>query len=347
MSTRNSTICLKNHFQKVFSLCAVVLLISGCVIPRERVVVNETPPLPVNRVTEHFPSWLYRLAEGDVLEILYLPTPNVSSSPYRLQIKDQIDVEFTFHPEMNRTVRVRPDGMISIPRKPDVKVAGLTADETRHLLKKVYSDLLKDPDITVTVRDFNVKLDEMQRTFASAALGQARAVSIRPDGHISLPLITDMPAAGMTVPQLTEAVNKRYAGILPDTDVSVILREVVGNLVFVDGEVNRPGAFTVRGPTSVQHAIALAGGTRPTGEPRTVLVVSRGPDGRFLSRTTDLTKMTSASDFMLGRNDLIFVPRSTIARADLWVDQNIRQLLMFTGWSLGVQADLGRTSITR
>ncbi len=347
MSTEDSPKYLKIHLRRVFAFCAVVLFMGGCVIPRERAVVNEAPPLPINRVTEHFPSSLYRLAEGDVLEVLYLPTPTISNTPYRLQIKDQIDIEFSFHPEMNRTVRVRPDGMISIPRKHDVKVAGLTADETSSMLKKVYSDLLKDPDITVTVRDFNVKLDEMQRTFASAALGQARAVSIRPDGRISLPLIPDMPAADMTVPQLTKEINKRYAGMLPDTNVSVILREVVGNIVFVDGEVSRPGAFTVRGPTSVQQAIALAGGTRPTAEPRTVLVVSRAPDGKFISRTTDLSKMTSASDFMLGRNDLIFVPRSTIARADLWVDQNIRQLLMFTGWSLGVTADLGRVSTTR
>lgn len=347
MSTQNSPRHLKIHLRRVFAFCAVALFMSGCVIPKERAVVNEAPPLAINRVTAQFPSSLYRLAEGDVLEILYLPTPTVSSAPYRLQIKDQIDIEFTFHPEMNRTVRVRPDGMISIPRKHDVKVAGLTADETSNLLKKTYSDLLKDPDITVTVRDFNVKLDEMQRAFASAALGQARAVSIRPDGRISLPLIPDIPAADLTVPQLTEAVNKRYASLLPDTNVSVILREVVGNIVFVDGEVSRPGAFTVRGPTSVQQAIALAGGTRPTAEPRTVLVVSRAPDGKFIARTTDLSKMTSASDFMLGRNDLIFVPRSTIARADLWVDQNIRQLLMFTGWSLGVSADLGRVSTTR
>jgi protein involved in polysaccharide export with SLBB domain len=347
MRMQNSPKHLKIRLRRVFAFCAVALFIGGCVIPRERAVVNETPPLEINRVTEHFPSSLYRLAEGDVLEVLYLPTPTISDAPYRLQIKDQIDIEFAFHPEMNRTVRVRPDGKISIPRKDDVKVAGLTADETRNILKKVYSDLLKDPDITVTVRDFNVRLDEMQRTFASAALGQARAVSIRPDGHISLPLIPDMPAANLTVPDLTQLVNKRYAGILPDTNVSVILREVVGNIVFVDGEVNRPGAFTVRGPTTVQHAVALAGGTRPTAENRTILVVSKGPDGKFISRTTDLSKMTSASDFMVGRNDLIFVPRSTIARADLWVDQNIRQLLMFTGWSLGVSADLGRVSTTR
>jgi len=122
------------------------------------------------------------------------------------------------------------------------------------------------------------------------------------------------------------------------------LREIVGNLVFVDGEVARPGVFNVKGPITVQHAIALAGGTKETAEPRTVLVVSKGPDGKFIARTTDLTKMTSASDYVLNRNDLVYVSMSTIARADVWVDQNIRKLLIFTGWNLGINADLGRTT---
>jgi polysaccharide export outer membrane protein len=323
------------------------LIIGGCVITRERAVVNETPPELANRITQHFPSDLYKLAEGDILEVHYQTAPQVSHAAYKLQVKDQVDVEFTFHPEMNRTARVRPDGRISIPRKPDVAVAGMTADEVRAMLKKTYSDLLRDPDITVNVRDFNVKLDEMLRGLGSAQFGQARPVAIGPDGHIALPLIPDMAAAGKTLPQLSADMNRRYASLMPNTSVSVMLREVVGNLVCVDGEVNRPGGFTVRGPTTVQQAIALAGGTRPTGEPRTVLVVSKGRDGRFLSRTTDLTRMTSTSDYMLGRNDLVFVPRSTIARANVWVDQNIRQLLLFQGWNVGFQGDLGRTSITR
>ena len=86
-----------------------------------------------------------------MLEVLYLPTPTISDAPYRLQIKDQIDIEFAFHPEMNRTVRVRPDGKISIPRKDDVKVAGLTADETSNLLKKtirIFSRIRISPSLS-------------------------------------------------------------------------------------------------------------------------------------------------------------------------------------------------------
>lgn len=322
----------------------VLMMLGGCVIPRHRGIVNETPPMLASKVTQHFPASLYRLAAGDVVEMLYLTIPGVTPGPYRLQVKDSLDIEFTFHPEMNRTVRVRPDGKISIPRKTDLSAVGKTADELKQTLQKTYADLLRDPDITVTVREFNAKLDEIQRAMSTAPYGQARLVTIRPDGAVSAPLIQDLRAEGLTIPEFTNVVNAKYRAIIPEMKVSVLLREIVGNLVFVDGEVARPGVFNIKGPITVQHAIALAGGTKETAEPRTILVVSKGPDGKFIARTTDLTKMTSASDYVLNRNDLVYVPMSTIARADVWVDQNIRKLLIFTGWNLGINADLGRTT---
>lgn len=337
----------KLSLRTVAALTALVVTVGGCVIPRQRGVVNEVPHTPVNRPTEHFPTHLYRLAAGDVLELLYLTIPGVTPSPYKLAVRDLIDVEFAQHPELNRSVRIRPDGKISVPRRPAVAVAGMTTDQVSSMLQKKYSDLLQDPEITVTVREFNGKLDELQKAITTAPNGQARVVAIAPDGHMALPLIPDIRAEGATVPELTQLVNKRYAGMMPDMRVSIILKEVMGNLIFVDGEVRRPGVFNVRGPTTVQHAIALAGGMRETAEPRTVLIVSKGPDGKFLARTTDLTKMTSASDYCLNRNDLVYVPMSTIARADVWVDQNIRRILLFTGWSIGINTDLGRTVSSR
>ena len=86
-------------------------------IPHHRGAVSETPTPIVNRVTQFFPSSLYRLSEGDVLEFLYLTIPGAPTPPYKLQIKDQIDIEFTFHPEMNRTVRVGRDGEPAFPAK--------------------------------------------------------------------------------------------------------------------------------------------------------------------------------------------------------------------------------------
>jgi protein involved in polysaccharide export with SLBB domain len=344
MRTQQSQSMIGVSIRRAVIVPLVIIMLGGCVIPRHRGVVNETPPMLASQVTQHFPSSLYRLAAGDVVELLYLTIPGVTAGPYRLQVKDSLDIEFTFHPEMNRTVRVRPDGRISIPRKTDVSVVGKTADELKLTLQKIYADLLRDPDITVTVREFNAKLDEIQRAMSTAPYGQARLVTIRPDGAVSAPLIQDLRAEGLTVPEFTNIVNDKYRAIIPEMKVSVLLREIVGNLVFVDGEVARPGVFNVKGPITVQHALALAGGTKETAEPRTVLVVSKGPDGKFIARTTDLTKVTSATDYVLNRHDLVYVPMSTIARADVWVDQNIRKLLIFTGWNLGITTDLGRTT---
>lgn len=322
----------------------VVAATAGCVIPQQRVVVNETPACIAQKVTEHFPTSLYRLATGDILEVLYLTIPAVTDQPYRLSVRDQIDIEFAFHPEMNRTVRVRPDGKVSVPRKNDVYVAGLTADEVKKKLTSVYADLLKQPDITVTVREFNARLAEVQRAIATAPYGQARLITIRPDGHISLPLITDLRAEGRTVGDLTNEVNARYKKLIGDINVSVLLREVIGNLVFVDGEVSTPGVHNVKGPVTLQQAIALSGGLKDTAEPRTVLVVSRAPDGKFISRTADLAALSSTTDYYLGRGDLVYVPKSRIARANVWVDQNISKLLLFTGWNVGINADYGRVT---
>jgi len=334
-------------FPGFLAVALSVLLMTGCVAPRHRGVVGELPPKLSTRITQQFPCSLYRLAAGDILEILYLTIPGVTKSPYKLSVRDQLDLEFTYHPELNRTVRVRPDGKISIPRKGDFSVAGKTSEEIRAGLRKVYADLLKDPDITVTVREFNAKLEELQRAIATAPYGQARLVTVAPDGNLAVPFLADVKAQGLTVPQLTDALNKNYSELISDMKVSVLLREVAGNLIFVDGQVNRPGVFNVKGPTTVQHAIALAGGTKDTAEPRTVLVVSRGPDGKFLSRTTDLTRMTSASDYVINQGDLVYVPLSTIARADIWVDQNLKKILLFQGWSVGIDADFGRTTINR
>jgi polysaccharide biosynthesis/export protein PslD len=317
-----------------------LLLLSGCIIRKERKFL-ENGPIARQQTTEFFPTSFYHLAPGDVLEVLYLTIPGPTSTVYRLQVKDLIDVEFTFHPEMNRSVRVRPDGRISIPRKDDVIVAGMTPDEVKRMLRSKYADLLRDPDITVTVREFNAKLDELQKAITTAPFGQARVITIRPDGEITLPLLADLQAEGLTLPEINQAVNRAYSQIIPEMNVSVILKEVAGNLIFVDGEVEKPGVYTGKGPTTLLQAIAMAGGLKDTAELRTVLVVSKGAGGKFVVRTANLTQMNASQDFALARNDLVFVPKSLITSADIWVDQYIKKLLLFQGWSFGFSYDFG------
>lgn len=121
-----------------------------------------------------------------------------------MQPKNTIEVEFAFHPEMNRTVRVRTDGRIGIPRKNDISVAGNIAEEVKKDLTSVYADLLRDAEITVTIRQFNTKMEELLRAMSQPTDGQAKLVTILPDGQISLPLVQDMGAEGLTVPEVAQ-----------------------------------------------------------------------------------------------------------------------------------------------
>jgi polysaccharide export outer membrane protein len=127
-------------------------------------------------------------------------------------------------------------------------------------------------------------------------------------------------------------------------NISVLLRDVVGNLIYVDGEVDKPGVFTMKGPVTVQQAIAMAGGAKNTSEPRSVLVIKKGPGGAYVPKMVDLTNITAGTDYHLTKDDLVHVPKSLIARADVWVDQNIKQLLLFNGWSFGLSSNAGRQS---
>jgi polysaccharide export outer membrane protein len=106
----------------------------------------------------------------------------------------------------------------------------------------------------------------------------SRVVPVRPDGHISLPLLGDVRAEGMTPIELREVLTQRYVKYMPAPEVSVIVVEVRSFKVSVIGEVLRPGRFELKSATTALDAIALAGGFSPFAS-RTRVVILR-PDGK-------------------------------------------------------------------
>lgn len=85
-------------------------------------------------------------------------------------------------------------------------------------------------------------------------------VVIRPDGMISLPLIGDVKAAGLTAEQLAKEITKRYKEYKENPAVSVSVSAVNSYSVFVMGEVNAPGKYPLKSYATVLQAISLAGG---------------------------------------------------------------------------------------
>ena len=88
----------------------------------------------------------------------------------------------------------------------------------------------------------------------------SKQVVIRPDGKVSLPLIGDAPAAGLTADQLAEEIEERYKAFKENPAVSVNVIEVNSYYVFVVGEVNSPGKLQMKSYTTILQAVSLAGG---------------------------------------------------------------------------------------
>ena len=78
----------------------------------------------------------------------------VTAERYRLQPGDVLEVQFRYSPEFNQTVSVQPDGYISLEIGGDLKVAGLTVEQTREAILKRASTRLQDPVATIVLKEF-------------------------------------------------------------------------------------------------------------------------------------------------------------------------------------------------
>lgn len=137
----------------------------------------------------------------------------------------------------------------------------------------------------------------------------SREVPVRPDGMISLPLLNDVRAAGLTPMQLREALIRRMTEYMPAPEVSVIVQEVRGPRLSILGEVAHPGRYELKGRITVLDLLALAGGLTEFAA-RSRIVVLRG-EGTGLTRIRfDYDKAMSdgaQENFDLRPGDIVLV----------------------------------------
>lgn len=148
-------------------------------------------------------------------------------------------------------------------------------------------------------------------------------VTIRPDGKISLQLIEEVQAAGLTPAQLDELVTEAYSAELKQNIVTVILKEFGGQRIYVGGEVNSPQVLEVVGRVNALQAIFNAGGFKDNAKMSSVMIVSRGPENRPLVKKVDLTQALegklSEDNYLLKPFDMVYVPKTNLARASEFI----------------------------
>jgi len=139
----------------------------------------------------------------------------------------------------------------------------------------------------------------------------SRTVPVRPDGMISLPLLNDVQAAGLTPMELRDVLMKKLTEYMPVPEVSVILTDVRSFKVSVIGEVKTPGRYELKSQATVLDLLAQAGGFNEFAA-RNRIVILR-PEGKTMKRIPfNYNKVISAGgeseNFYLRPRDIVLVP---------------------------------------
>ena len=98
-------------------------------------------------------------------------------------------------------------------------------------------------------------------------------VVVRPDGMISLPLLNDIPASGLTPEQLRLAITQGAQKFVEEPTVSVVVKAINSRKVFISGQVGKPGPYPLGGPTTVVQLIAMAGGVAEYADKKKIIVL--------------------------------------------------------------------------
>lgn len=139
-----------------------------------------------------------------------------------------------------------------------------------------------------------------------------KAVPVRSDGKISLPLVGEMQATGKTPLQLERDITEKLKSFITAPEVNVIVQQVNSRKFNVMGEVAKPGSYSLTASTTIMDAIAIAGGFRDFAKKTGVYILRKGADGREsrinFNYKSFIKGKNSDQNVRIEPNDTIIVP---------------------------------------
>ena len=237
--------------------------------------------------------------------------------------------------DLSRTIVVRPDGAIRLPGiNTDLRIGGLTVEEATDLIRAEVVHVLRNPP--------QVSMLVFAAVDTSILSDMTVAAQVRPDGKISVPRVGEVHAAGYSIEELTEVLQQATVGIINNPlDTSVDLLKSTGGRFYVGGEVGTPGVYPIEGAPTILQALFLANGFNDSSRLNNVILMRRNPKGKpFVFKTNlrvAMTRGNTENDILLRPFDIVFVPKKTISKVNLFVEQYIDKVVPFDN-SLGINA---------
>jgi protein involved in polysaccharide export with SLBB domain len=313
-----------------------------------------------------------------------LPVAAAAAPPaYQFAIGDDFDLRVPDAPQFDQSLKVRPDGKVSLPLIGTLYVMGRTPEDVESELRERLRTLggapgtreyLLQPNDEIEVKfPYTPQFNEVQK--------------LRPDGKIALQLVGTIDAQGRSPEELQAELRSRYARVLRSSELTVIVRSVTTQniriatasgavagraglaalqptiivrstqlpQVFVSGEVAKPGVLGWRTGLTLLQALAEAGGTLPTGDGAHIVVLRRvaatagRPEGMQVMRLDlpqDFARQPDR-DVALQPSDIVLLPKSDIAVLGDKLNQylfNIIPPLKNSSFSYAIQRGSSNTS---
>jgi polysaccharide export outer membrane protein len=162
-------------------------------------------------------------------------------------------------------------------------------------------------------REYTIGVDDVLEISVWENTSVSRIVPVRPDGRISLPLLNDIQAAGLTPMQLQKALTSALEPYIKSPLVSIIVREVHSFKVSVVGRVKMPGRYELTTPVTVLDMIAIAGGLGDYAEKDGIVVLRRdGTEMRTIPFAYNYiaqgrSQNPAVDNFLVRPNDIVMV----------------------------------------
>ncbi|MGH7726814.1 MAG: polysaccharide biosynthesis/export family protein [Candidatus Eiseniibacteriota bacterium] len=156
-------------------------------------------------------------------------------------------------------------------------------------------------------------------------------VLVRPDGMITLNPVGDIRAAGLTTTDLDSVLMIRFAEVYREPRITVGVAKMAGNFVHVFGSVRSPGSFEITPNATVMQAIARAGGVTPEAALGSVVLMRRTGPSSLVARKVQVNRAIAqgiaGQDPYVRRFDIVYVPKTTIASINQFVDQFFAKMI--------------------
>jgi len=277
------------------------------------------------------------LVTGDLIEVRFYRNVELKDAPYLISSGDVLRVDVLDHPKLSRDkVLVLPDGHISLPHASRLSAAGRSIQELLTDLDKIYrKNKIVDPVITVSVEHTESRVETLLQEISSKGRSSIEIIIDR-NKTINLPFIKPISASQTFADIQTliiDSYQREFGGAL---EVTVNKRSQLSPVVYVIGEVVKPGEVPYVGQLNPVTAIASVGGFRTSANKNDVRLLRINDAGTLSQISLDIEASIKGESENIGVQlqlmpmDIVYIPPSGVASANLAMEQYVRRMLPFT-----------------